>query len=144
MVMCAVEEPPLEIRGTKGEDQNATNKSASATSEGEESDNGESRGNVGAATGSYDGHDGFGLCPRTILAKQLKRAESIRGKIDILVGIELEFYLYKLGVDSAFTRAKPNSNCNTSALYNHQVTRILDEVTLLLAEADINIMKYLP
>ncbi|KAH8197388.1 hypothetical protein TruAng_008447 [Truncatella angustata] len=144
MVMCAVEEPPLEITETEGEDQNETKKSVNPTSESKGSDNGESRVNEGATTGSYDGHDGFGLCPRTILARQMKRAERVRGKIDILVGIELEFYLYKPGVDAKFTRAKPNSNCNTSALYNHQITRILDEVALLLAEANINIIKYLP
>lgn len=144
MVMCAVQEPPLEVGGAEGEGQNGTTKSASATSGGKETDNGENQGNEGATTGSYDDRDGFSLCPRTILAKQVKRAETINGELDILVGIELEFYLYKPEADADFTRPKPSSNFNISSLYNHQVTRILDEVALLLAEADINIMKYLP
>ncbi|KAK6073696.1 glutamine synthetase [Seiridium cupressi] len=144
MVMCAVREPIIGARVTEAEDESERNQSTSTTSKRVELVNSGSQGSTKASIGSSDDNDGFDLCPRTILAKQTNRAGRIRSEIDILVGIELEFYLYKPVSDSDFTRPKPNSNFNISALYDHQVTHIVDEISLVLAEADINIMKYLP
>ncbi|KAJ5406969.1 hypothetical protein N7465_008253 [Penicillium sp. CMV-2018d] len=90
-----------------------------------------------------DDDDGFGLCPRSILAKQVQRAQSAVGQ-DILVGLELEFLLYKPGATD-FTRpptARPNFN--STFLYDQTLTSVLDDIAQTLARADLDILKYHP
>jgi glutamine synthetase len=92
---------------------------------------------------SDDNDDGFGLCPRRILAKQVQRAQSVAGQ-DILVGLELEFLLYKLGTTDFTRPATARPNFNSTFLYDEALTSVLDDITQTLARADINILKYHP
>jgi glutamine synthetase len=95
------------------------------------------------ASDDDDDDDAFGLCPRSILAKQVLRAQQAVGQ-DILVGLEIEFLLYKPGA-SDFTRpATAHANFNSTFLYDENLTRVLDDIAQTLARADIDILKYHP
>ncbi|QKX61614.1 uncharacterized protein TRUGW13939_08766 [Talaromyces rugulosus] len=98
---------------------------------------------AGKAEASDNDDGGFGLCPRSILAKQVLHAQQAVGQ-DILVGLEIEFLLYKPGT-SDFTRpATAHANFNSTFLYDDALTRVLDDIAQTLAKADIDILKYHP
>jgi glutamine synthetase len=92
----------------------------------------------------HDGKDdddaGFDICPRSALVRQVKRAKSI-GQ-EILIGMELEFMLYRPGTD--FTRAPATTNYSTWFLHHDDMTRALDDLAQLLEDTGIEVMKYHP
>ncbi|KAL4860652.1 hypothetical protein BDV12DRAFT_204826 [Aspergillus spectabilis] len=90
-----------------------------------------------------DDHDGFSLCPRTVLAKQVQRARSAVGQ-DILVGLELEFLLYKQGSTNFIRPITASPNFNSTFLYDAALARLLDDIAQTLERADIEILKYHP
>ncbi|WYZ33740.1 hypothetical protein EsH8_I_000016 [Colletotrichum jinshuiense] len=100
-------------------------------------------GKTGPSVDDDDDDDGFGLCPRSILAKQVQRAQSAAGQ-DILVGLELEFLLYKSGATDFTRPATARPNFNSTFLYDQALTSVLDDIAQTLARADINILKYHP
>ena len=96
-----------------------------------------------AGTSGDDDDNGFDLCPRSILARQVERARSAAGQ-DILVGLELEFLLYKPGTTDFTRPATARPNFNSTFLYDHGLTSVLDDIAQTLARADIDILKYHP
>ncbi|RDL36561.1 uncharacterized protein BP5553_05913 [Venustampulla echinocandica] len=112
MVMCAVREPlEPEIK---------------------DSDSG---GDVSMAT-----YDGFDLCPKTILFKQVARAA--KSGQNILIGLELELLLYESGMD--FTRSRTYAcSYNTSSLHG-KYAPVMDEIVLDIGNAGIKVLKYHP
>jgi glutamine synthetase len=84
--------------------------------------------------------DGFDLCPRTILSKQVVRAA--KAGQDLLVGLELEFLIYENGTD--FTRPRGHSSFfNTTSLHG-KYAPAMDEIVLNIGNAGIKVLKYHP
>jgi glutamine synthetase len=115
MVMCAVREPPAEVPDNPPE----TEKELMAK--------------LGV-------DDGFDLCTRSVLRKQVTRAA--RAGQTLLIGMELEFLLYEPGTVEFHSRAKQSCGFNTTSLYNTETVSIVDEIIMFLEKVGIKIMKY--
>lgn len=115
MVMCAIQEPlELEVKEIEGGGDVSMDR---------------------AALG-----DGFGLCPRTILSKQVVRAA--KSGQDILIGLELELLLYETGTD--FTRIPTDTLSNSITALHGKFTPVMDNIVLDIGAAGIKVLKYHP
>jgi glutamine synthetase len=92
---------------------------------------------------SSDVGNGFSLCPRSILSKQVERARNAVGQ-EMLVGLELEFLLFKRGATDFTRPATARPNFNSTFLYDQDLTGVLDDIACTLACAGIDILKYHP
>jgi glutamine synthetase len=113
IVMCAVREPPAEIRCSRNEK--------------DKEDGGRA-------------DDGFDLCARVALSKQVERAATAGQSL--LIGMEMEFLLYKPDAFEAHMRPKHTASFNTTSLYDPETTGIIDEIVNSLGRAGIKVIKY--